>query len=248
MSTLGDFTFNEDVVLQHVLACLGPRSLLKVVCINTVFERLACDDLLWLPFIWRLWSNKHVVCTGLVYKPKPRSFPFKKVVLTQSGYKTMKAAELKYILRQRKIIMAGCTEKKDFIELCVASNELSLGGNTLPLCREMRDKWKSSFYMSLRDGKRSKALKEDICMYKWSMEFKSNQSAPAWESSFHPNNTLTSEPSFSRTGELSWCFSGADEYITVGQYPPLLITRLPDWTWKMENQHVIFTRTSQKLN
>ena len=240
---LGTFPFNEDIVLQHVLKCLGPRSLLKISCVNTLYERLTCDDFLWKSMTVLLWHNKQIVCTGIVKRPKPRTFPFSKIALVESGYKTLSALELKYILRQRNVDTRGCSEKREFIALATSSSELLLG-----IPRAFRDKWKASFYTSLGEGHRTRAIKADICTYKWAMTFKQNETAPEWISSFHQDMTLTSEPSMNQGRDMLWSFHGANhEYIRVAQYPPLLITRLEDWGWRMENEYVYFLRTNQKL-
>ena len=248
-SILGDLeVFPNDVLLQQVLSCLGPRSLLKIASINSIFEKLASDDYLWKDFTIQLWKNKAIVCTGIVIRPKPRTYPYAKIVLTPTAYTTLSALELKYILRSRHVDVRGLCEKKEFVDLAVKSNKLKLGSGVPPLPRPLRDKWKCSFYLSLRDGHRARAIKEDICTYKWSMAFKQNQNAPEWESSFHPDWTISSTPDPNPNQTMTWCFYGEnDEYIRVGQYPPLIITRLNDWSWRMENQYVFFLRTNEKL-
>jgi hypothetical protein len=55
---IGDFTFNEDLILQNILCLLGPKSLLKVVAINSLFERIASDNYLWEKFNLALWNCK----------------------------------------------------------------------------------------------------------------------------------------------------------------------------------------------
>ena len=282
LNLLGIFPFNEDVILQSILSCLGPRSLLRTVCINSVFERLSSDDLLWLPFVHKLWDNKSIVCIGIVKVPTSRTFPYHKIVLDADGYKTLKSKELKYILQQRKVDTRGCSEKQEFIALALDSSSLILGQGVAPIPRALRDKWKASFYVSLHDGHRTQAVKEDICTYKWAMTFKSNANSPDWEASFHPDFSMESIPDPQPGVDMTWCFHGAnDAYIRVGQYPPLIISRLPDWGWvssfcllnvwvlicqttnivffchmfdvchtkqkRMENQHVFFIRTNQKI-
>jgi len=245
---IGDFTFNEDLILQNILCLLGPKSLLKVVAINSLFERIASDNYLWEKFNLALWKGKQIICTGIVKRPKPRTFPYSKICLSENGYKSLSALELKYILRERKVDVRGCSEKKEFIQLALESNNVTIGVDVEPIVRPFRDKWKASFYTSLRDGHRTRATKDDICTYTWAMTFKHNPGAPKWTSSFHRNMTLTSEPSMNNGQNFDWCFYGDhDEYIRVAQYPPLIITRLPDWGWRMENQYVYFERTNQKL-
>ena len=245
LNLFGDLTMNEDLMLQKVLSLLGPRSLVKIANVNSIFESMANDDILWKDLLACLWQNKMRVCTGNELRPKVKMQPYRKIFLNELGYKTFSALQLKYILKERHVNVRGCNEKSEFINLALSSQSpVICQFSTQNIPRPFCNKWKASFYISLRDGHRTRAIKADICTYKWKMRFKNNPAYPDWESSFHNDLTLTSVPNPNPGVNMTWCFYGQnDEYVRVGQYPPLIISRLPDWGWRMENQYVYFFRT-----
>jgi hypothetical protein len=210
---------------------------------------MSSDDLLWQNLSKSLWRNKSIVCTGNVTGSKVKMQPYKKIFLDALGYKSLSALQIKYILKERRIDVRGCSEKSEFVALALSSQSPVLGCSVPVIPRPFSSKWKASFYVSLADGHRTRAVKDDICSYTWRMTFKNNPDAyPDWESSFHSDMTLTSEPNPNPGVNMTWCFYGSeDEYVRVGQYPPLIISRLPDWGWRMENQYVYFLRTNDRL-
>ena len=240
--SLGTFTFDEQVLLHKVLTLLAPRSLLRVANVNKTFEHLANDDFLWKGLTAKLWSNKHIFKTQ-----KGHICPFIKMYVTKSAYMSLKASELKWLLRQRRITSTGCWEKFEFVNLAMESSTSLLSPFTPKVPRPFRSVWKASFYMSLADGHRSFATDEDISTYKWEMYFKSGIERPLI-GSFHPNGMLSYPEHQDYDGKIPWTLETRDsqQYVRVGPYPPLLVSRCPDWGWRMENVYVYFNQLQDK--
>ena len=244
--SLGSLPVDEHVLLQQVLALLGPRSLLRLARVNSAFERMANDDFLWAPLTARLWANKHIL-KGLVLKNTPTQ-PYTRIHCTKEAYMSLKAAKLKRLLRLRAVSCAGVWEKHEFAELGVGSSSARLSEHTPVLLRPFATIWKASFYVSLSDGRRGFARHEEICSHKWEMHFKrGNANTPPWISSFHPDGTLSSEP-HNPGGQFQWTLEmiGGEQYVRVGPYPPLLVQRTPNWGWQMENIHVYFEQREDR--
>ena len=263
----GDLPFNENLLLE-VMSYLSPRSLLRCGTVNRTLATHACADFLWEPLTALLWHNKNPAATDIKdagaekgAKIAPRRFPFRKVLLSEAACFTLSAAELKYLLRARGVRLAGCFEKKDFVRKLLTS---AAAGACAPLAppRSFSAKWRASFYMSLRDGRREKAIADDIIRYKWRMYFKMHQmqSEREWVTTFGRDGSVSSlvgDQDPSPGMNMRWTFwrlaAGSqgepanDEgfAIRVGQYPPLQLTRLPCWGWRMENIHVFFVRTTE---
>ena len=107
---------------------------------------------------------------------------------------SLKAAKLKRLLRLRNVSSAGVWEKCEFADLAVGSSSEKLAPRTPPIPRAFSNIWKASFYISLCDGHRGFATRDEICARKWEMHFKRGLGSPPWISSFHPDGTLCSEP------------------------------------------------------
>ncbi len=268
---IGNLPFNENLLLE-VMGYLSPRSLLRCGAVCRTFAAHARADFLWAPLTALLWRNKDMPAAtdakagakaGAKQGAKTRrGYPYRKVLLDEPACYTLSAAELKYLLRARGVRLAGCFEKGDFVRKLLASQS---AGACAPLAppRPFSAKWRASFYMSLQDGKRNKAIVDDIIRYKWRMYFKMHQmpSEREWVTTFGRDGSVSSlvgnqDPSPGMS--LRWTFwektyagtggEPADDEgvaIRVGQYPPLQLTRLPCWGWRMDNVHVFFVRTTE---
>ena len=233
--SLGSWPLDEHVFLQQVLALLGPRSLLRVARVNSAFERMANDDYLWRPLTARLWEDKHIL--------KGVDDPYPRIHATHEAYMSLRASKLKKLLRLREVPSAGAWEKREYAALAVGSSSARLSEHTPAIPRPFNTIWKSSFYVSLSDGHRGFALRENICSHKWEMYFKrGNLSMPQWITTFDPDGTMHSE---FQGNQFRWTLEmiSGEQYVRVGPYPPLLVSRLPRWGWRMENVHVWFIQT-----
>eukprot|EP00543_Licmophora_paradoxa_P007568 CAMPEP_0202454410 /NCGR_PEP_ID=MMETSP1360-20130828/12151_1 /ASSEMBLY_ACC=CAM_ASM_000848 /TAXON_ID=515479 /ORGANISM="Licmophora paradoxa, Strain CCMP2313" /LENGTH=108 /DNA_ID=CAMNT_0049073715 /DNA_START=425 /DNA_END=751 /DNA_ORIENTATION=+ len=66
---------------------------------------------------------------------------------------------------------------------------------------------------------------------------------------FEPNQDFAMEmkdPGTYHPTDLQWRLEGC--LVQVGPYPYLVIRRLPNWGWKLENQHVVLKRRDTRYH
>lgn len=165
-----------------------------------------------------------------------------------------------FLLHQQKQQLKTCLEKSEMIRLVrTYAEELQFEGEV-----RYSDLWFGSFASSMLDAQRESITKEELCSpYGFDTFFKVLEEE-VWDSNdlaqlipydghsgimlyqhsvcyFDPNNDeFVMEL---KDGEahhpMNFQWQWNHNLVQVGPYPHLVITRLPDWGWKLENVHVV---------
>mmetsp|Transcript_2698 Transcript_2698/g.4350 ORF Transcript_2698/g.4350 Transcript_2698/m.4350 type:complete len:162 (-) Transcript_2698:128-613(-) len=129
--------------------------------------------------------------------------------------------------------------------------------------RRYSDLWFGCYASSVLDAQRQKITKEELCNpHGFDTYFKVLEDE-VWDAGdvdqlipcegrpgimlyqhsvcyFEPSNEFVMEMKHGETHHpvnLQWLWNGS--LVQVGPYPHLVITRLPNWGWKLENVHVV---------
>ena len=232
-------TVTDDVLLHRVLPFVGPRSLLKLGLISHRWQEICDDDHLWEPLCVLLWRSKHPLFVGGSHK---RFLPHNLIKLTASGWESLRIKELKWIAAKNKTNIHGLFEKASIIARLQAASQ----SGTLQSIR-FHHKWKASFYSSLRDSKRCKISKEELCKYDWDMTFQRGGHSVPIVCTFSEDHVFSSSSFPDNVWRWTDPHPSGASYVQVGGYPPLLFARDKDWNWVASNIHVLFTRSTRKV-
>ena len=175
-------------------------------------------------YVWQqyiyiyLYLYIYILHSGIYWKGKwgmkgNENRIYRKVILSDAGWKTLSVGELKSVLKLHKEDWSRCIEKKDMINL--TRNTIALAGTGMrgapkTIFLNYHDyKWKSSYFTSSINNKPDiLPTKEDLVSCKWKIYFKyaeMDQQIPNIEGIFYTNGNYRSEPQLHH-GDLTWCF------------------------------------------
>jgi hypothetical protein len=155
--------------------------------------------------------------------------------------------ELKHILQGRAVVTTGLLEKSEFKEALRTSLSCLPGGVQSHVA--LRGKWKASYVFSLLDARRKRMTDSELCSMRFRFFFKSNPfefSSTAWFE-IDPKTKRTRfrmDPwPMENVVEMPWK-QNADGGIVIHTFPEHVPFRRPDWSWCLENDHVIFFQSN----
>ncbi|KAH6770250.1 hypothetical protein C2S52_015053 [Perilla frutescens var. hirtella] len=148
---------------------------------------------------------------------------------------------------------------------CHECKELWLGKAHLPRISKVQGLPKMvSSLLSIRDGKRTRITRDDLCDHVW--EFHFTESAPEywrdldpyWRGAgtpmrryFHPDGSITADSDDKVWGghESSYTIvtgllSGGkvrEHYVRINRWPKMTVHRNPDWSWVLRNHLYCYT-------
>jgi len=122
--------------------------------------------------------------------------------------------------------------------------------------RSMENK-KLAYKLSLEDAKRTHITEEELCQFTWNFSFKYyvagalfpllQEAVQPLHRYFHRDRTMTAPKDDPLTFEETyvWDFRKSKDgrrglFVQVNRYPSLEISRMTDWSWRMENMWVTF--------
>ncbi|XP_018839304.2 uncharacterized protein LOC109005010 isoform X1 [Juglans regia] len=137
--------------------------------------------------------------------------------------------------------------------------ELWVGKAHIPRLSQIRGLSKLTAYsLAVRDGKRNRIRKDDLCDHVW--EFHFNKGAPEywrnldpyWKGTglpmrryFHPDGSQSADPDDKVWGGHECCYStvtsivGEDKirehYVRINRWPRMSVSRKQDWSWELSN-------------
>ena len=225
-----------DLFLHHILVYLDSVTLLHVTTINKAFHGIGRHDMLWESRCSKLWNE------GNKYGLKGENLRvYHDIGLSRKAWKSFKIKHLKRVLKDKsnstnrlEIKSRRFLEKHEFVDAILR--------NTSAKAMIFDHKWFSSYYYSLRYGKKKVPNMDDVCCCKWVMQFKAEMRermeangsrVPTIVGEFFRNYDYRSTPQFSNQ-DLSWRFVQVNGItaVQVAQYPPLIFNRLPDFSCK----------------
>jgi len=131
-----------------------------------------------------------------------------------------------------------------------------------PFCKKVQAgdlSWKDAYKASVLDSMRTQITEDELCSNSgWNFRFKisageywvamdpSYYGEAPMQRYFHVDSTICAgpgDPLFNNNYETRWRFTKTrfgkrGHFVKVNHWPSLLISRLPDWRFKMENQWV----------
>lgn len=154
-----------------------------------------------------------------------------------------------------RVDTSGCLEKKEYYNMMTA--HLLFKGvyghytrcTVYPTWSLKMDSFKATYFHALKDHKRTTIFKSELCKIKWSFHFKEHEfedadlSVNSWKSIFREDYTMMS---MLHQQEMSWQFVDTQQSgmcVQVENYPPLIISRAFDGSFRMENHYVFFLQT-----
>jgi len=190
---------------------------------------VAEEDALWAPACRSLWDGKANVEVGM---------PFPYARFDSSVGFSIK--ELKYLLGARGVDTNVLIEKSEFKSALETSNILLRTRGP-----SLRGKWRASYAYSILDSRRTYITDKELCGMQWSFFFKSNPMEFTSEARFEIDK-VTRQPRFTmnpwpmhHVSQLPWRRNDRGD-IVIHNFPGHVIFRLDDWSFGMENEHVVF--------
>ena len=217
-------------VLVSVFAFLTPQDLSRACArVCKQWRQVADCDILWSVACLELWKDKANVLLG---------FPFPNARYDASV--DFSVRELKYLLMMRAVDTSRLIEKNEYRDALKRSDS-KLKISYVPL----RGKWKASFVYSLLDRFRDFITDKELCDMEWMFFFKSNPVE------FNSKAKFSIDKSSGRTRftmipwpmedvtEMPWRRNARGD-VVIHHFPGHAAFRRSDWSFGLENEHVIF--------
>ncbi|GAA0144854.1 hypothetical protein LIER_36025 [Lithospermum erythrorhizon] len=144
-------------------------------------------------------------------------------------------------------------------------DELWIGKAHIPRIAKLHGLSKlTSYNLSMKDGKRTRITKDDLVDHDWEFHFTEEApdywrnldpfwtgEGPLMRRYFHADGTLTADEGDKVWGGHESCYSVItsffgdgrirENYVRVNRWPPMSITRKPDWSWELINRIYVYT-------
>jgi hypothetical protein len=192
------------------------------------------SDALWQPKCNALWKNKANVTIGM---PFPRA--------RYQNNVDFSVKELKFILGALSVDTSQLIEKSEYKDALQRATEKLVDRLYQPVYPKLSGKWKASYVFSLIDSSRTYITEDELCKIQWRFFFKSNPFDFSATARFDYNKkTMTGRFNMNpwpmdNVSELPWKRNGAGD-IVIHHFPGHELFRRPDWSFGMQNDHVIF--------
>ncbi|KAK6929666.1 hypothetical protein RJ641_003760 [Dillenia turbinata] len=240
--------FGTDIMTK-ILGYLDARSVALSLLVSRGWHGVASSDKLWTSKNLRFYRSKKAISLK-VKVDEMGKFLLSGVVYLKKGAVLKDMDELDEVET-----IAALVEKKEKKDC----KELWNGKAHIPRVSQARGlSMLAAYAVSLKDGKRNRIMKEDLCDHAW--EFHFNKAAPEywrnldpyWKGIrplmhryFHPDGSQTADPGDKVWGGHECCYSIVtsfigegkirEHYVRINRWPQMSISRKSDWSWEMSN-------------
>jgi len=251
-------------LLEHILSYSHAIDLLSASLSNTRWKQAARDDTIWKNAAIHVWKDKvgmPLVRRGNSIAVFWRTF-VKRHVLEKMSVKDIKGLFAERPLGRRAVrdAFSACLEKSDMQTAAMQLMPMELGGDNYGMADKVLeegfdDLWFGCFASSVIDSRRATMTRDELLSRKgflmhWKV-YQDNDALGLEEDvmlHFHGIVYFDEDDSVFRMDDpeemhhprgLTWQWVVEGKAVQVDQYPPLVVHRLENWGWRLENQHVI---------